>query len=49
VDPEFNLTSFFSSTDLNGVRFLQDDGVIRGRPAPHRSRQRPSLSGLAVF
>jgi hypothetical protein len=49
VDPEFNLTSFFNSADLNGVRFLPDDGVIRGRPAPHRSRQRPSLSRLVVF
>jgi hypothetical protein len=49
VDPEFNLTSFFNSADLNGVRFLQDDGVIRGRPVADRSRRRPSLSALVMF
>jgi hypothetical protein len=49
VDPKFNLTSLFNSADLNGVRFLQNGAVIRGRPAPHRNRQRPSLSGLLLF
>ena len=53
MDPEFNLTSFFNSADLNGVRFVQDDGVICGRPTPRRSRQQLSqqlsLSALVVF
>jgi hypothetical protein len=49
VDPEFNLTSVFNSPDLNGVRFLQNDGGIRSRPAPRQSAATASLSALLVF